>query len=145
MLEVEPEPCNCLALRQATRRVTQLYDEALAPTGLGLNQYSILARLKRAGPSTIQDLARLLVMDRSTLGHLLRPLEERGLIRLAPSRHDRRSRVMALTSAGKALVASGRPLWASAQRRFEKTVGGEVAQNLRTVLKRVAMADFGDA
>jgi hypothetical protein len=54
--DVEPEPCNCLALRQATRRVTQLYDEALAPMaprGLGVNQYSILARLKRAGPSTI--------------------------------------------------------------------------------------------
>jgi hypothetical protein len=53
MLEVEPEPCNCLALRQATRRVTQLFDEALAPTGLGVNQYSILARLKGDGPSTM--------------------------------------------------------------------------------------------
>jgi DNA-binding MarR family transcriptional regulator len=144
MLEVEPEPCNCLALRQATRRVTQLYDEALATTGLGVNQYSILARLKRAGPSTIQDPARLLVTDRSTLGHLLRPLEERGLVRLALSRHDGRSRVTALTPAGRALVARGRPLWANAQRRFEKTFGAEAAQNLRTVLKGVAMADFGE-
>jgi DNA-binding MarR family transcriptional regulator len=145
MLEVEPEPCNCLALRQATRRVTQLYDEALAPTGLGANQYSILARLKREGPSTIKDLARLLVMDRSTLGHLLRPLEERGFVRLTLSKRDGRSRVTALTPAGRALVARGRPLWASAQQCFEKTFGAKGAQNLRTVLKRVAMADFGDA
>jgi hypothetical protein len=82
MPDVEPEICNCAALRQAARRVTRFYDEALAPTGLGVNQFSILARLSRVGPSTIQDLARLLVMDRSTLGHLLRPLEKRGLVKL---------------------------------------------------------------
>ena len=75
MSDVEPEVCNCAALRQAARRVTKLYDDALAPIGLGANQFSILARLSLVGPRTIQDLARLLVMDRSTLGHLLRPLE----------------------------------------------------------------------
>jgi DNA-binding MarR family transcriptional regulator len=58
--------------------VTKLYDDALAPVGLGGNQFSILARLSLGDPRTIQDLARLLVMDRSTLGHLLRPLEKRG-------------------------------------------------------------------
>ncbi len=83
MLGFEPEVCNCAALRQAARRVTRLYDEALAPTGLGANQYSILVRLS-GGPSTIQELAQRLVMDRSTLGHLLRPLEKRGLVRTQP-------------------------------------------------------------
>jgi DNA-binding MarR family transcriptional regulator len=109
MSEVEPEACNCSALRQAARRVTRLYDDALAPTGVGVNQYSILARLSRVGPSTIQDLARLLVMDRSTLGHRLRPLEKRGLVRLDVSEQDGRNRVTALTPAGRAVVAKGRP------------------------------------
>jgi DNA-binding MarR family transcriptional regulator len=75
MSDIEPEICNCAALRQVARRVTKIYDDALAPSGLGVNQFSILARLGLVGPSTIQDLARLLVMDRSTLGHLLRPLD----------------------------------------------------------------------
>src|SRR6516225_838484 len=44
MSDVEPEICNCAALRQATRHVTKLYDDALAPLGLGVNQFSILAR-----------------------------------------------------------------------------------------------------
>src|SRR6476620_11594260 len=104
MSDVEPEICNCAALRQAARRVTRFYDEALAPTGLGVNQFSILARLSRVGPSTIQDLARLLVMDRSTLGHLLRPLEKRGLVKLEVSAQDRRSCIVTLTR-GKAAVA----------------------------------------
>jgi DNA-binding MarR family transcriptional regulator len=144
MSKVEPETCNCSALRQAARRVTRLYDDALAPTGLGVNQYSILARLGRVGPRTIQDLARLLVMDRSTLGHLLRPLEKRGLVRLHVSEQDGRSRVTALTPAGRAVVARGRPLWARAQQRFASAFGERRALDLRTVLKQVAMADFGD-
>src|SRR5258707_12899178 len=103
MSDLDPEICNCGALRQAARRVTKLYDDALAPTGLGVNQFSILARLSRVGPSTIQDLARLLVMDRSTLGHLLRPLEKRGLVKLDVSEPDRRSCIVALTPAERLL------------------------------------------
>jgi DNA-binding MarR family transcriptional regulator len=145
MSDIEPEMCNCGALRQAARRVTRFYDEALAPTGLGVNQFSILARLSRVGPSTIQDLARLLVMDRSTLGHLLRPLEKRGLVKLDVSEQDRRSCIVALTPAGKAAVAKARPRWAAAQRRFEKTFGKDAAVELRTVLKEIATADFAQS
>jgi DNA-binding MarR family transcriptional regulator len=137
------ESCNCAALRQAARHVTRLYDEALAPIDLGANQYSILATLQRVGPRTVQQLAACLVMDRSTLGHLLRPLEGRRLVRLQMSERDGRRRVVVATPAGKALVTEGRPLWAKAQRRFERAVGMDVAQGLRTLLKRVATADFG--
>ncbi len=143
MSGVEPEICNCGALRQAARRVTKLYDDALAPIGLGVNQFSILARLSLVGPSTIQDLARLLVMDRSTLGHLLRPLEKRSLVKLEVSEQDRRSRIVALTQAGKAAVARARPRWAAAQRQFESTFGKEAALELRAVLKEIATAEFG--
>jgi DNA-binding MarR family transcriptional regulator len=143
MSDVEPEICNCGALRQAARRVTKLYDDALAPIGLGINQYSILARLNRVGPSTIQNLARLLVMDRSTLGHLLRPLEKRGFVKLEVSKQDRRSRIVALTQTGAAVVTKARPRWAAAQRRFERTFGKEAALELRTVLKEIATAEFG--
>jgi DNA-binding MarR family transcriptional regulator len=145
MSDVEPEICNCGALRQAARRVTRFYDEALAATGLGVNQFSILARLSRAGPSTIQDLARLLVMDRSTLGHLLRPLEKRGLVKLEVSAQDRRSCIVALTAAGKAAVAKARPRWAAAQRRFESAFGKDAAVELRTVLKEIATTDFAQS
>ena len=137
-----PEICNAAALRQAARHVTRRYDDALAPIGIGLNQFSVLARMNRVGPSPVQELARHLVMDRSTLGHLLRPLEERGLVRLRVSKEDRRSRLVMLTAAGKALLARARPLWAAAQARFESTFGEKAALNLRTTLKRIATSDF---
>jgi DNA-binding MarR family transcriptional regulator len=84
-------------------------------------------------------------MDRSTLGHLLRPLAIRGLVRLRVSDQDGRSRVAALTPAGRALVAKGRPLWTRAQERFAGAFGEKGSAQLRAVLKQVAMADFGAA
>jgi DNA-binding MarR family transcriptional regulator len=138
----EPDLCNCAALRQAARHVTKLYDDMLAPVGIGANQYAILGRLKRLGPSTIQEVARALVMDRSTLGHLLRPLEARDLVCISVAKEDRRGRLVSLTVAGKALVAEARPLWLRAQRRFEKHVGDKDARDLRKALKRIAGEDF---
>lgn len=142
MSDLDPEICNCAALRQAARHVSSLYDAALAPVGLGINQYSILARLARLGPITIQELARHLVTDRSTLGHLLRPLEKRGLATLAVAARDRRSRIIALTPAGKALLIKARPLWTAAQRRFERRFGEAAARDLRVTLKQIATAEF---
>ena len=142
MSDVDPEICNCGALRQAARRVTRVYDEALAPVGLSVNQFSILARLNRVGPSTIQELAQLLVMDRSTLGHLLRPLEKRGFVKLEVSDEDRRSRRVMLTPAGKVAADKARPLWTAAQRSFESVFGTEAALEIRAVLKEIAMAEY---
>lgn len=131
--------CNCSALRQAARRVSRLYDAALAPLDLGINQFTILVRAQRLGTPTIQGLAKNLAMDRSTLGHLLRPLEARALLALRPSDTDRRSRVIAVTRDGADLIAKARPLWALAQHRFETAFGVSAALDLRAVLSRVEM------
>ncbi len=131
--------CNCAALRQASRFVTRLYDEALAPLGLGINQYSILARLARLGPLRVQSLAHSLVMDRSTIGHLVRPLEKRGLVALTIDPVDSRCRTVSLTSAGQALLTQARPVWALAQAAFERQFGPADAAALRNVLAKVVM------
>ena len=40
--------CTCMRMRRATRRVTQLYDRALEPAGLTVNQFGLLAYLHGA-------------------------------------------------------------------------------------------------
>ena len=62
---LEPEDCNCFAMRSAARHVTQFYDHQLAPIGLRTTQFSILAKLKRLGPLTINGLAKAMLMDRT--------------------------------------------------------------------------------
>ena len=134
--ELPPERCNALALRQATRHVSQLYDRHLAAAGLKGTQFSIVARL-RDGPRAIGDLARELVMDRTTLGRNLRPLERAGLVTLEVDPADRRSRRLAVTERGRVVFEEARPAWQAAQLQFEKAFGREESAALRALLRTV--------
>jgi DNA-binding MarR family transcriptional regulator len=133
--------CNCLSLRQATRRVTQLYDQALAPLDLRATQYALLSAIERRGPIALNPLAEEMVLDRATLGHNVRPLKARGLVRLAVGK-DRRSREVSITRAGRAMIAEARKYWRRAQRAFEGELGADTSAMLRSVLQRVAAAEF---
>jgi len=137
-----PAACNCLALRQAARQVTQFYDQFLAPSGLRATQYSILARLKRRGPMTINALAADLVMDRTTLGRNILPLQRDGLLAVGPGKSDRRSKELRLTRSGLARVRAALKGWTQAQARFERAFGVRRARTLRTLLQDVASSDL---
>src|ERR1044072_4927216 len=108
--------CNCLAIRQAARHVTQLYDQLFAPAGLRATQFAILSRLRRDGPMTINALAAALVMDRTTLGRNILPLQRDGLIEVMTSPQDRRRRELRLTETGRAKHREAVERWAVAQR-----------------------------
>jgi DNA-binding MarR family transcriptional regulator len=133
-------PCNATTLRMASRRVTQLYDEALEPCGLRTTQLAILSELAHwsADPPTLAELAAALAIDRSSLGHNLRPLERDGLVVLGMSAVDGRRRHIALTSKGKAKRREALPLWRVAQERFEHIFGRSEAAALRTTLLGIA-------
>jgi len=132
-----PSDCNCLAVRQAARYVTQFYDHHLAAAGLRTTQYGILAKLKRHGPMSINTLAAELIMDRTTLGRNVRPLERDGLIVIESDRDDRRSKVLRLSKAGDARFQRAHKAWAEAQKRFEGAYGGKEAAELRERLRDV--------
>jgi len=140
-----PELCNALAIRQAARHVSQFYDQCLAPTGLRGTQFSVLAKLSRAGSLTINALANELVMDRTTLGRNIQPLEREGLIEIAPGRADRRSKELRLTPAGEARLRAAIARWNEAQSRFETVFGAERAAELRRLMRDVSASDFGPA
>src|SRR5437763_4992527 len=78
--EPSARECNCLAIRQASRHVSQFYDQILAPSGIRTTQFAILSRLQRTGPMPINALAAALGMDRTTLGRNHLPLERDGLL-----------------------------------------------------------------
>ena len=87
---------------------------------------------------TLQVLADALVMDRSALGHTLRPLERDGLLALQHGESDRRQRQVVLTRKGQALVARAQPLWQRAQDRFCEVFGEAEAALLRITLLDIA-------
>jgi DNA-binding MarR family transcriptional regulator len=137
---IERSRCNCGALRKASRRLSQLYDSALAPCGLKSTQFAMLEEIHRRAeePPTMRDLAEALVMDQSTIGQNLRPLERDGMISLEQDARDRRRRYVKLTKKGRSRVAVARPLWDQAQARFEDRFGKQEAADLRAVLLSIA-------
>ena len=139
-----PAGCNCLALRQAARHVTQIYDRFLASSGLRATQYSILARLKRNGSMTINALAAELGMDRTTLGRNIRPLRRDGLIEVVRGRSDRRSKELRLTRDGRTRVRAAFKDWSQAQAQFESAFGAARAERLRTLAHEVALSGVRD-
>src|ERR1700732_1156455 len=100
-VSTNPAACNCLELRPAKRHVKTFYAQFTSPLGLRATQYSILARLQRKGAMTINALAAELVMDRTTLGTHVLPLQRDGLIAVGPGRSDRRRKELRLTRAGQ--------------------------------------------
>ena len=136
--------CICLAVRQAARHVTQTFDQFLAPAGLRTTQFSILAKLQRMGPMTINALADDLVMDRTTLGRNILPLERDGLIAIEPMASDRRSKELRLTKTGDKRFQAARAGWIKAQTRFESAFGSKRTTELRELLHAVVASEFAD-
>ena len=119
--------CSCSALRMAARRLTQAYDAALAPEGLTVSQYALLSTLANQGGEvaapTVSALAETLALDRTTLGHNLRPLERDGFVLVEPDVRDGRIRRIRLTEQGRAKRDRCLPLWRATQDRFDTALG----------------------
>lgn len=115
--------CHCTSLRKASRRISQLYDAALAPSGLKTTQRAVLAQIRRSEPATVGLLADALVMDAGGLAHTLKPLIRDGLVAIGVDPQDRRNRLIRLTRVGKAKLRQSDALWDAAQKSFEKGFG----------------------
>jgi DNA-binding MarR family transcriptional regulator len=133
---VDQTPCNCLALRQAARHVSQLYDQHLAEVGLRTTQYSILSKLGRLGAMPISKLAVTMVMERTALSRAIGPLERDGLVKVGAG-PDGRTRSVKLTPTGQARLKAAAAHWRRAQKDFEIAVGAGNAADLRTELQRM--------
>ncbi len=115
--------CTCGRLRRATRALTQLYDDALAPAGLRLTQFSLLRTLQRQGSTRITALAAVALLDRTALSRNLDPLVARGLVAIATGR-DARTRVVTLTRTGSDAIRLAEPHWQRAQAQVARRLGG---------------------
>lgn len=118
-IEERVEQCACFNLRKAARTVTQIFDDVLQPSGLRATQFTVLAAAAVSGSVFISDLARELVMDRTTLTRNLKPLEKRGWVEILPG-EDRRTRSVILTKEGRRVLKKAVPYWKRAQDRVVK-------------------------
>jgi len=132
------DTCLCLHAQRAARALARRFDEALRPLGLTSGQFSLLMSLNRPEPPSIGRVASGLVMDRSTLTANLKPLQRRGLVKVAVDEEDRRNRRLTLTAAGRALLRKAFPVWKDAHAAAERRIVGCSPDDLRAALRTLS-------
>ncbi|MBJ3775741.1 MarR family winged helix-turn-helix transcriptional regulator [Acuticoccus mangrovi] len=133
--------CLCLHLQRAARALARRFDAALKPVGLTNGQFSLLMSLNRPQPPRMGEVASVLAMDSTTLTAAMKPLLRRALVEMRPDEKDRRSRRVALTDAGRALLAEALPIWRETHAEIDALLAGVGAgdgeplrQTLRAIL-----------
>ena len=114
--------CLCLHVQRAARALARRFDDALRPLNLTHGQFSMLMSLNRPEPP-------------STLTAALKPLERRGLVRVAPDPADRRARRLTLTAQGRDLLAQAVPIWQTTHGELERNLPSGNANELRKSLQ----------
>jgi DNA-binding MarR family transcriptional regulator len=127
--------CLCLATQRAARLLARRFDRVFAPLGLTNGQFSMMVALSGSWSPRLSELAEFLGMDAATMTAAVKPLERRGLLERLRDAADARARRVALTEAGRALVAQAVPLWREEHARLDEELealdAGALARDLR--------------
>lgn len=124
-------------LRSATRKVVSIYDEALAPLGINVAQFSLLRTVERLQPVSLTDLARDTQLDRSTIGRNARVIERMGLVETHRGDVDQREAIVMLTPVGTELLQNAGPLWDECQKAMEDRLGAVKITALQDILRSI--------
>ncbi|WDF73229.1 MarR family winged helix-turn-helix transcriptional regulator [Novosphingobium sp. KACC 22771] len=116
-------PCACTSLRKATRTLDRLYDAALAPHGITTTQFALMRNIERAGAIVLNQLATLLVMDRTSLYRTIRAIEEAGWVSITDG--SGKARLAQITDAGRTMLRAAEPDWEELQAQIHDRLGGE--------------------
>ncbi|SAK97544.1 MarR family transcriptional regulator [Caballeronia ptereochthonis] len=129
-----PLDCNCFAIRQAARYVSQMYERHLNVVGITSAQFTIIAAIGRKPGVQMAELAEQMVMDRTTLVRALKPLQRDGIVEAAQETPSSRAVGLRLTASGKETLAKASAQWRAAQAEFEAKFGEKRAKALRKSL-----------
>ena len=120
------DPCVCISTRKAANALTNLYDEALAKSGIKVTQYSLLKKIYGASEITINELSKLTKLNRTTLTRNLAILESGELIELISDPEDLRRSVVRLTKVGERALKKAQTSWEDVQKKAKKVLGKDL-------------------
>ncbi len=104
------QECVARRLRQVNRTITRLYDEALRPHGLTVNQLNILAVVISKKQMQPGQLGRSLGMEKSTVSRTVERMEKKGWLKIAQGK-DSRTQILSVTQKGRQLLLVVTPIW----------------------------------
>jgi DNA-binding MarR family transcriptional regulator len=120
-------------VRQLSRIITRVYDDAMRPLGITASQYTLLAQLAARDSITAVEIGHDLDIEKSTLSRNLKRLLALGHINMDPPA-GRRGRGLHLTAKGQAVLKDAFPIWQDAQKRTIGAIGADSRNMLDTLL-----------
>jgi DNA-binding MarR family transcriptional regulator len=130
--ETATSTCIATRVRQLSRIVTRVYDDALRPLGITASQFTLLTQLAQQDAITAVEIGFSLDIEKSTLSRTLRRLLNDGHLVMDPPA-GRRGRGLHLTAKGQSVIREAYPVWLAAQQRAIAVLGPES----RVVLDRL--------
>lgn len=133
LLEAQEVARSCLAFRARalSRRITQIYEDVLRPSGLRATQANVMTAIAAHGSAPLSEIAKRIALDTSSLSRIVDVMRRNGWVVLRPDPEDERIRRVSLTVEGRDLYLRGLPLWREAQRRTRALLGEESADAFR--------------
>ena len=101
-----------LRLRRVAAYLSLRYGEVVKHKNLTPVQFEVLLYVDSCSPfCSVSEVAKFMVVDKSTSSRVLRGIEEKGLITIDHDPDDRRRRQVVLTSEGTGVVGDCRKAW----------------------------------
>jgi len=133
--EATSSTCISTRIRQLSRIITRIYDDAMRPLGITASQFTLLTQLAQQDGITAVEIGHTLDIEKSTLSRNLKRLLALGLITMDPPA-GRRGRGLHLTPKGEVLIQQGYPVWREAQTRTIRVMGPESRSTLDGMLNQ---------
>jgi len=120
------------------RMLRRTFDDMLAGSGLSRTQWRLLGYVLRESGLTQTELARLLELERASVGSAIDALSERGLVVRQQVPDDRRAWSIVATPEAEALLANLRDAISDIYAQTFRGLTAKELQELRRVLDRIA-------
>lgn len=120
----EAMAAECIAFRVCvlSRVITNLYDAALQPFAITVNQATMLIMLSLAGEAGPGRIGEVLIMEKSTVSRNLDRMKKQGWIE-STGRDGGREQVVSVTAKGRKLLSAFHPAWEKAQKDASRLLG----------------------
>ncbi|MGH6892728.1 MAG: MarR family winged helix-turn-helix transcriptional regulator [Dongiaceae bacterium] len=124
-------------LRRAYQRHMAIFAGIMGGLDLTSMQFAALVKLRELKAVWQTELGRLTGMDRATVSGVIARLKRRDLVMYRPDPLDRRSRIIALTPGGEALVADAMERINRVTAQTLEPIGAAERENLRAILQKL--------
>ncbi|WP_162604713.1 MarR family winged helix-turn-helix transcriptional regulator [Geomonas edaphica] len=124
-------------MRRLNRVITGLYDRALQPHGIKINQASILVFLLVNGDASPGEIGARLQMEKSTVSRTVDRMAKSGWIQVSGKGPGQTVRV---TESGRQLMVDCHEQWTEAQQRASALLGEEGASSLKAMADRLRIS-----